>query len=385
MKKKICFVTTTSITLKAFVVQTAEYLHDNGDYDITFICDNDNEFAASLPDYINYIPVLMNRGISLKGISAVFKLIKIFKANKFDLVQYSTPNASFYASIAAKRAKVPVRLYCQWGIRYVGMSGLTGLIFKKLENAVCKNSTDIRAVSLKNHDFAVNEGLYKREKAKVLGKGGTIGVDITNYDIENREEYNRIIKGKYGIGNEFVFGFVGRFSRDKGSNELLQAVKKITEQKNVRLLCIGKAEEENGVDKELYRWAKDSEQVIFTGQLENKDLKKFYAAMDCYVHPSYREGFGMVIQEAAAMGCAVITTDIPGASEVLENGISCILAEPRDPVSLEEKMRKVMNDANLCKNLGIKARERVEKYFDRRIMLETLRLDYEYLLKRGKG
>lgn len=384
MTKKICFVTTTSITLKTFVLETASYLHANGDYAITFICDYDAEFAASLPEYIRFIPVSMVRGIDFSAIQAVARLYKIFKAENFDMVQYSTPNASLYAAIAAKKANIPVRLYCQWGIRYVGMSGVKRLLFRQFEKIVCRKSTDIRAVSFKNLDFAVDEKLYKKEKAKVLGEGGTIGVDISSYEIENKVKYGKLVREKHNIGKEFVFGFVGRISRDKGSNELLEAFQRLSTEHAVKLLCVGTQEEE-GIDRNLFTWAENSEQVIFTGQIDNKELFKYYAAMDCYVHPTYREGFGMVIQEAAAMGCAVITTDIPGASEVLENGISCLLAEPRNSTSLEEKLRRIISDDKLRAELGKNARKRIEEHFDRRKMLETQRQDYEVLLKRGKA
>lgn len=380
--KKICFITTTSITLKTFVIETAKKLHETGNYDITFICDYDEDFATSLPDYIKYLPVLMKRGISFNGLRAIISLKKIFKKEKFDLIQYSTPNASFYASIAAKVAKIPIRLYCQWGIRYVGMGEFTKCLFKQIEKITCNFSTDIRAVSYKNYDFGVKEGLYKPDKACVLGQGGTIGVDLIDYDIENKEMYNKFIRENYCIGDEFVFGFVGRFSRDKGSNELLKAFKTISNSKSVKLLCIGDLETEIGIDFNLLQWARDSEKVIFTGQIKNSELKKYYSVIDCYVHPTYREGFGMVLQEAAAMGCAIITTDIPGASEVLENGISCLLAKPRDVYSLKGKMSQMIDNIELRKKLGNNARKRVEKYFDRTIMIETQMHDYENILEK---
>ena len=128
--KKICFVTTVSLTMKAFVLETAKYLHNEGGYDVTLICNNDDEFAASLPEYIKFIPVSMARGVDLSVFSSILAFIKIFKEQKFDMVQFSTPNASLAASIAAKICKVPVRLYCQWGIRYVGFSGIARKIFK---------------------------------------------------------------------------------------------------------------------------------------------------------------------------------------------------------------------------------------------------------------
>ena len=126
---KICFVTTTPITLKAFVLEFAKYLHETAGAEVSFICDTDEEFAKSLPSYIHYFPVPMKRGISLSGIKATREMKKIFKREQFDIVQYSTPNAAFYASIASKSAKVPVRLYCQWGMAYVGMQGVKRGIF----------------------------------------------------------------------------------------------------------------------------------------------------------------------------------------------------------------------------------------------------------------
>ena len=76
--KRICFITTVSGTLKAFVMNTAKYIHENTDWDITFICDCDEEFEKMLPDYIHYIPVPMKRGISVDGIKAMLEMKKIF-------------------------------------------------------------------------------------------------------------------------------------------------------------------------------------------------------------------------------------------------------------------------------------------------------------------
>ena len=114
---KVCFVTTASITLKSFVLELADAMHKTGSFEIHFICDNDDEFKSLLPSYIHYHPVPMKRGISFDGIKVIGKLRRLFKQEKFDLVQYSTPNASCYASIAARVAKIPVRLYCQWDLR----------------------------------------------------------------------------------------------------------------------------------------------------------------------------------------------------------------------------------------------------------------------------
>lgn len=381
--KKICFVTTVSLTMKAFVLETAKYLHNEGGYDVTLICNNDDEFAASLPEYIKFIPVSMARGVDLSVFSSILAFIKIFKEQKFDMVQFSTPNASLAASIAAKICKVPVRLYCQWGIRYVGFGGVARKIFKFIEKIVCKNATHINAVSPMNMEFAVNEGLYKAKKAAVVGRGGTIGVDLTNYDFSKKSQWRKEIRQKNGLDeNDFVFGFSGRVSADKGCKELFTAFKKLSEEKeNVKLFIAGPIDDKSGTEDEIFTWAKNSDNVVFTGQIENKEMCYQYGAMDVLVHPTYREGFGMVIQEAAALGCPVITTDIPGASEVLENGVSCLLVKPADWKSLYEKMNEICEDREKANEMGEKARLFTEKHYERSIMLKNQFERYEELLK----
>ncbi|MBQ8184082.1 MAG: glycosyltransferase family 4 protein [Clostridia bacterium] len=381
--KKICFVTTVSLTMKAFVLESAKYLHNEGGYDVTLICNNDDEFAASLPEYIKFIPVSMARGVDLSVFSSVLAFIKIFKEQNYDMVQFSTPNASLAASIAAKICKVPVRLYCQWGIRYVGFSGIVRKIFKFIEKIVCKNATHINAVSPMNMKFAINEGLYKAKKAAVVGRGGTIGVDLENYDFSKKKQWRKEIREKNSLDeNDFVFGFSGRVSADKGCKELFTAFKKLSEEKeNIKLFIAGPIDDKSGADDEIFDWAKNSDKVVFTGQIENKEMCFQYAAMDVLVHPTYREGFGMVIQEAAALGCPVITTDIPGASEVLENGKSCLLVKPADWESLYEKMEEICKDSQKATKMGENARLFTEMHYERSIMLKNQFERYKELLK----
>lgn len=382
--KKICICTTVSITMKTFVVETAKYLHENCGYDITLICNEDEKFEKSLPEYLHFIPVHMARGIDLSAFKSIKQFMQIFKEQQFDMVQYSTPNAACYASIAAKITKIPVRLYCQWGIRYVGMSGISRKIFKAIEKMVCRNSTDIRAVSPMNKAFAVSEGLYPEEKAVVVGKGGTIGVDMQRYDISKKLENRSAIRKQYGIPNEaFVYGFAGRVSADKGCTELLKAFRKITEfEPDAKLLIVGPMEDNCGVPAEILEWARKTDQVVMTGMVDGSKMNEYYSSMDVLVHPTYREGFGMVLQEAGALGIAMITTKIPGASEVMEEGISCLLVEPKDVSELEFAMKNLVIDREYSQKIGQAAYERTKQYYDRSIMLENQRVDYEKLLSK---
>lgn len=377
-KRKICFVTTTSITLKTFVLDTAIMLHDRLNMDITFVCDEDESFSKTLPSFIHYYPISMKRGVDVTAIKSVGKLVNLFKKEKFDIVQYSTPNAALYASIAAKKARVPVRLYAQWGIRYVGFSGWRRTVFKLLEKITCTESTHIRAVSPMNLEFALCEGLYKKDKAKVIGNGGTIGVNLAEYPLDRKDEWREEIRKSVGIPREsYVFGFAGRLSKDKGGKELIGAVRNLLENnRNISLLVVGPDETDSSMEPELKKWAQSCENIYFTGLVPKKEMPKYYAAMDTLVHPTYREGFGMVLQEAGAMELSIITTKIPGASEVMEENVSCLLVDPQNVEALCAAMEKVYQNRALSTALAKHGREQVEAKYSRERMLNNQFYDY---------
>lgn len=378
--KKICFITTVHGTLRSFVLVTAEYLYKTGKYDITFISHDNEEFRNSLPPYIKFEPVNMKRGLDLSFPCHIFKLYKLFKKNNFDMVQYATPNASLYSSIASKLARVKIRIYGQWGLRYLTMSGLKRKIYKNIEKFTCALSTHIHVTSYKNRKFGIKENFYDEGKSFLFGDGGATGLDLKQYDIVNKNKYYKEINELLNLNNEIIFGFVGRFTVDKGANELIEAFKRVTEKTNSKLLIIGDIENQEKINKDLLKWAIESEQVIFTGRLTNKVLKKYYSRIDVYVHPSYREGYSKVIQEAAAMGCAIITTDIPGASEVMVNRESCVLVDKKNVEQLYNSMLELSNNFEKRIELGRKARLRIEKNFDRTIKLKEQQEVYENIL-----
>ena len=374
-KKKICCITTIDATQIAFVAD-AMYQFVNEGYEVTLVCSNTEKVRKMKGDAFRYIDMPMKRGVSISDMLVMpWRFRKFFKQDKFDLIQYATPNASLYASLGGWMAGVPVRLYCQWGIRYVGSAGLMRKLLKSLEHLTCKLSTDICPASQKNLEYAVSEGLYKAEKAAIIGNGGTIGVDLSKYDLTKKKEYREEILVTYPVlKGKTVFCSVGRLSRDKGSFELLEAFLKLAnEREDVALMMIGDSEGEWPVHVQE---AKNHERVIFTGF--TNEVNKYMAACDVLAHPSYREGFSMVIQEAMAMQLAVVTTDIPGPSEVIEEGVTGILVQPRDVESLYEGLKQMLSDRKRMEEMAIAGRKRCEKLFNRQRML---RLTYEHRIK----
>ena len=371
-KKKMCCITTVDVTQIAFVADAMYQFVDKG-YEVTLVCSDTTKVRNAKGNAFRYVDMPMKRGVSITDLLIMpWRFRTFFKREKFDFVQYATPNASLFASIGAWMAGIPVRLYCQWGIRYVGNSGVMRKVLKALEHLTCKLSTDICPASQKNLQYAVSEGLYKAEKAKIIGNGGTIGVDLSKYDLNHKQEYQNAVLAQYPIlKNKIVICSVGRLSRDKGSFELLEAFDRLAkEREDIALMMIGDTEGE--IPKRLLPITKLN-RVVFTGFTH--EVNKYMAACDVLAHPSYREGFSMVIQEAMAMQVSVVTTDIPGPSEVIKEGETGILVQPRNVESLYEGLKQMLSDKDRMKQMAVAGRKRCEELFNRQRMLK---LTYEH-------
>ena len=373
--KKLCAITTVDVTMSNFVVDAMRELAREG-YEVTLVCSMSEKFLRQNAKEFHCIHLPMARGISFWDLfRSVFFFYRFFRREKFDYVQYATPNASLYASVAAWLARIPRRVYCQWGIRYVGASGGMRRLLKLLEKLVCRLSTHVRAASRKNLAYAVKEGLYKKEKAAIIGDGGTIGVDFSLFDIERKQEFRKTVLLEYPeLRDKIVFCFVGRIQKDKGFHELLTAFCAVYQKgENAALLVVGDR------DGEFGEGISACGGIIFTGY--TAEVYKYMSVADVLVHPSYREGFSMVIQQGMAMGLPVITTDIPGPSEVIEEGISGILVPPKDAACLLEAMLCLLYDHSLRVRMGMAGYRRAKLLFNRRRMLELTLYDRKSIIE----
>jgi len=382
--KKICFVTTIYMTYKCFLKDFSNYLYNSGEYDISLICNNEKEIINDLPDFVHYYPVNMKRGVSISGLKAINEIAKVFEKENFDIVQYSTPNAAFYASIAAKKKNIPIRLYCQWGIRYMGFNGWKRSVFKYLEKKTCDNSTFIEAESHNIRKFALDEKIYTAEKSCVVWNGSASGVDLNKFNINKKEYWRESIRKQYSLLNsDIIFAFAGRLTADKGVNELLTAflcIEKIYS--NVKLLIIGGMDNNNSLCPELMQNAKKSNNIIFVGNISN--IEEYYAASDVFVAPSYREGFGLVVIEAEAMGLPAIVSNVPGQIDAIKVNETGLVCEVKDSISLENVMKKMIDDVNLRSVLGNQAAKYVKENYDQEKLFEYLKKYRDNLIINGE-
>ena len=238
----------------------------------------------------------------------------------------------------------------------------------------CFFSTNIQPDSNANLEFSVEEKLYQRDKAEVIYNGSACGVDLNKYDISKKEIWKKEILDQYDIPpNKKIFGYVGRLALEKGINELLQAFLELAPQDSI-LILVGPYYGIDALDQVVYKKAQDTANIIFVGPVSN--AAKFYATFDYLILPSHREGFGLVVLEAAAMGTPIIVSNIKGPTEFVKDRHNGLYFEVQSAESLKNTLEEALNmDDSVYKELGNNAYTDVSKNYDcqefKRLFLEN--------------
>ncbi|HHU75030.1 MAG TPA: glycosyltransferase [Clostridiales bacterium] len=383
-KYRYCIVTTMSSSIDYWIKPFLPLYHKYG-FEITVLCNMTPEYRKELKKkypYIKAISIPMPRGVDFaKSIKAIQLIYKVLKKGEYHMVQYSTPNASLYTAIAAYFARIPIRLYCQWGMVFVTMKGFKRFAFQMMERLVCLLSTQVQPDSHGNLIYCRKRRFYSKKKSTVIWNGSAKGVDFDKFNIHMKEIYRREIRKKYEIDKDsIVLGFVGRLGKEKGCQELFEGFK-ILEKKypNLKLLFVGPLEKEETIDPALLKWFYANKRIIKTDRVP--DVEKYMAAMDIFILPSYREGFGMSVAEAGAMGVPVIVTDIPGPINAMLPGVTGITIPVKDMDALVDAVEELVNDEEKRIRFAKAGYEFVKSHFDSKIFAKKLLLNRMKLVK----
>ena len=212
---------------------------------------------------------------------------------------------------------------------------------------------------------------------------------LTDYpDDASRAAVRDAARRQLGVPAEtMVIGFVGRLVPEKGIDELLEAFETLArEQSPVLLLVVGGtlASERNtaywaGVMERIQRQPELRDRLITVGF--QKEVGPFLASMDVLVLPSHREGFGMVVAEAAAYAVPSIATRTRGGRESIVDGETGVLVDIRSRAGILAALRSLLLDPQLRRTLGRRARERAVERFDEAVVTRRILAVYSSLLK----
>jgi N,N'-diacetylbacillosaminyl-diphospho-undecaprenol alpha-1,3-N-acetylgalactosaminyltransferase len=284
--------------------------------------------------------------------------------------------SSLIPLLAAYLENVPLRIYHNHGLPYLGYRGIMRWLLRSLETVNIKLATQVLLVSHSNLEFAREDGLINENQGKVIGSGSICGIDLKQYNLQKFDSATQIVvREKLKIDQHiFVLGYVGRPYKRKGFNRLLTAWQesKLGEQGNTLLMA-------GCSDSDILSVVGAVTGIRGLGHVD--DMLGFYAACDAVILPSEHEGFPYAMLEAAAAGKALIGTDIPGIRCAIKHNQTGLLVPTEDSNALKEAIMKIASDPDLRMELGKNARERVESEFDREIVLNGLLSFYDSLLK----
>ena len=176
---KICYIAVIDRVVKYFFGPQIDAISKENN-EVTCITNfSDLEFKKELDKKIKTESIVISRNVNpLNLIKCIRKLTKIFKKEKYDVIQFTGPSTGLICALAGKRAKIKSRVYCLWGVRYEGFNGIKRKIFKFLEKTTCKHSTNIIFDSEYNNNFLVKEQVISAEKGYVVSKGSACGIDL---------------------------------------------------------------------------------------------------------------------------------------------------------------------------------------------------------------
>lgn len=293
-----------------------------------------------------------------REISILYDLITLWsywrhwREVKPDITNVGTPKAGFIAGLAAWIACVPMRVYTLHGLRLETTTGVRRHLLLTIERITCACSHRVICVSPSLRDEVLRLNICSAKKLVVLGNGSANGVDFTLYADTPQDSTLEELRQKLGIPEEsIVIGFVGRFTKDKGIKELVEAFLKLRiEFLQLKLLLVGDFEVGDPVDPSIRVEIEKNPDIIITGFVNNTSF--YYHLMDVLALPTYREGLPGTPLEAAAAGIPVVTTNVTGAKDAVLHEQTGLIVNRSDTKELIKALRRFLNSSKLRSTFG---------------------------------
>jgi len=372
---RICFVVSSPLTARAFLSGHIAALSRGYQVDLA-VDEAGPDGLGDISSHARIVRVPIRRKVApLADLLALLRLVVLFRRERYAIVSSVTPKAGMLAMLAATLARVPLRTHIFTGQVWATRTGWKRRLLRAADRWMARLATHVLADSPSQRGFMVAEEVAKAEKIGVLGEGSICGVDGKRFrpDADRRAS----IRQAQGIPEDaVVFLFLGRLNRDKGVLDLAAAFAGL-DNDAAWLLVVGPDESDMRGQMEacLGSAVSRSRFVGYTDRPED-----FMAASDVFCLPSYREGFGMVVIEAAAAGAPAIASRIYGVTDAVEEGVTGLLHAPGDTVAMTRLMTMLAGDPERRLALGQAARKRALEQFSGEVVTAAWLRFYGQLL-----
>lgn len=376
---RVAQVTTTAVSVRYLLRDHIERLLTEG-YEVDVVCgpDDSTSFLEGLGIRVVQIPFVREPSpvADLKTTRALWSL---FKSKRYDIVHSHTPKAGLLSPVAGRLARTPVVLHTVHGLLFHDKSRP----MEKALGAVCEFWTAgfaHRLLSQSREDIQVAARVHLKAAERIDYIGN--GIDIQRFNPGVAVGARDRLRAELGAGHDdVVVGMVGRMVREKGFLEFFEAMRQVMDVRpNVRMLLIGPTEKDqsDGLDPVALTSNLDPARTAWLGH--RSDIPELYGAMDVFALPSYREGVPRALMEASASGLPVVATNIRGCREVVKDGETGILIEPRQVPPLRNAILRLVDDSALRTRMGQAGRAHIVKEFDAELVLDRLAAYYRNLV-----
>ncbi len=381
MKYSLVFVATTPFAVNAFLRTHLLALAETQEVTLCV-----NTTAYPLVDDLARAVRVRHIDIARKiapwqDLRALFQLLRCFREIRPATVHSLTPKAGLLAMLAGWLARVPWRFHTFTGQVWATRTGIGRSLLKGIDRLIALCAHRVFADSASQCRFLEEEGVVRRDGVTVLGQGSVAGVDLARFRPD--PVARAAIRAETGVDDAVpVFLFVGRLVRDKGVFDLVEAFAALNALHG---------------QWELWMVGPDEDGLQTTLQAEGKRLggrirwfgptptpERYMAAADVFVLPSYREGFGSVIIEAAACGIPSIAYRIDGVIDAIVDGRTGLFVDKGDIQGLSDAMNRLGAESSTRKILGDTAHLRAASEFSSATVC-TAWLDFYSSVLRGKA
>ena len=380
---KLIRITTVPMALR-YLLPGQMYFMANHGFDVLMISANGKELAEVIErEQCRHAIVPMTRKITpLQDLKCLFKLIKIFRKEKPDIVHTHTPKAGLLGMMAAKFCGVKVRIHTVAGLPLMVEKGLKYQLLKLIEKLTYAAAGHVWPNSNSLMQFIIKNKLCKTAKLKIIAKGSTNGIQLDRFDKGNlNPEITGEIKAQINYLQQKKYLLcIGRLVVDKGITELVHVFTEL-KKNNDDLVLILVGEYENTLDPLPENTLHEIEMnpsiihINWTTQVEY-----FMSLADFFIFPSHREGFPNVLLQAGAMGLPVICSHITGNIDIITNNETGLIFESQNEQQMLTLLQYALQHPQHMQTMAKKLQQQVKVNYPRENIWQKMLEAYKSLV-----
>jgi glycosyltransferase involved in cell wall biosynthesis len=369
--RRICMMINTSFAFRTLCKGLVPFLERHG-YEVHAIL-GDSEFTEFPEDQFGKVVIHhVNADRALRPVRdavALLKVMRIFLKHRFDIVHISTPKSIVLGNLAAIMTLSGPRVMVYRRRIYELFPPREQAKYIAFDRAMARMCRFIVPISRRIGQQLLADGVCGADKIRFAGGGSSNGLDTTRFQRTAAIEAEaKAIRDRFAIPRDApTLVYVGRLTSEKGVGELPEVFRQVLERvPGAHLIVVGPEDTRDPPPVEAMAFLDTHPQVHRQGFAD--DPRPYFAAADVFVFPSYFEGFGNVLLEAAALAVPSVAFDVSGINEAVGHGESGFLVPFRDVDAMAAAAIELLTDDTLRARMSASARARTVRLYDQNVI-----------------